>query len=182
VLRLKLTGEVKFVNKIHDDFLKGGIFKELIKSLLQKSGYDVYPYGYETTFSVLKSKLSAGDVRNSPSVRRMKSTPDLVVFDKNNQDLMFVEVKMRSNVPAIIKSRQIEGYQDFWNDCILVLVVPDENIFYAQRVSALQKKEIYHPTTDFCRMREFFTGVDENDLQHYRMLASNLFSSMKPLK
>jgi Holliday junction resolvase len=173
---------VKLVNKVHDDFLKGGIFKELIKSLLLRSGYEVYPYGYETTFSILKNRLSAGDVRNSPSVRRMKYTPDLVVFDKNNQDLMFVEVKMRSQVPAIIKSSQVEGYQTFWNDCILVLVVQDENVFYAQRVSVLQKKEYYNPATDFSRMRELFTGVDENDLQHYRILASSLFSSMTRLK
>jgi hypothetical protein len=173
---------VKLVNKVHDDFLKGGIFKELIKSLLLRSGYEVYPYGYETTFSILKNRLSAGDVRNSPSVRRMKYTPDLVVFDKNNQDLMFVEVKMRSKVPVIIKPSQIEGYQVFWNDCILVLVVQDENVFYAQRVSVLQKKEYYNPATDFSRMRELFTGVDENDLQHYRILASSLFSSMTRLK
>lgn len=173
---------MKLVNKVHDDFLKGGIFKELIKSLLLRSGYEVYPYGYETTFSVLKSKLTAREVRNSPSVRRMKHTPDLVVFDKNNQDLMFVEVKMRSKVPVIIKPSQIEGYQDFWNDCILVLVVQDENVFYAQRVSVLQKKEYYNPATDFSRMREFFAEVNEEDLQQYRVLASSLFSSMKRLK
>ena len=173
---------MKLVSKIHDDFLKGGIFKELVKNLLQKSGYDVYPYGYETTFSVLKNKLSAKDVRNSPSVRRMKSAPDLVVFDKNRQDLMFVEVKMRSNLPARIDSSKIEGYQEFWNDCILILVVPDENVFYAQRVSALQTKEHYYPPTDFSRMREFFPDVDENDLQHYRILASNLISTMKLMK
>jgi hypothetical protein len=112
----------------------------------------------------------------------MKSAPDLVVFDKNRQDLMFVEVKMRSNLPARIDSSKIEGYQEFWNDCILILVVPDENVFYAQRVGALQTKEHYYPPTDFSRMREFFPGVDENDLQHYRILASNLISTMKLMK
>jgi len=112
----------------------------------------------------------------------MKCAPDLVVFDKNRQDLMFVEVKMRSNLPAKIDSSKIEGYQEFWNDCILVLVVPDENTFYAQRVSALQAKEHYYPATDFSRMREFFPEVDENDLQHYKILASDLISSMKHMK
>jgi hypothetical protein len=167
------------LGRIHDDFLKGGVFKELVKNLLQKSGYEIYPYGYETMFSVLKNRLSAKDVRNSPSVRRMKSAPDLVVFDKNKQDLMFVEVKMRSNLPARIDSNKIEGYQEFWNDCIMVLVVPDENVFYAQRVSALQKKEHYYPSTDFSKMHEFFPDIDESDLQHYRLLASNLISNMR---
>ena len=170
------------MSKIHDDFLKGGIFKELVKNLLQKSGYEIFPYGYETTFSVLKNRLSAIDVRNSPSVRRMKSAPDLVVYDKKRQDLMFVEVKMRSSLPARIDSSKIEGYQEFWNDCIMVLVVPDENAFYAQRVSALQKKPYYYPNTDFSKLQEFFPDINENDLRHYKLIASNLISNMRNVK
>ena len=167
------------MSKIGDDFLKGGIFKELVKSLLQSSGYTVIPYGYESTFSVLKQKISAHDVRNSQSVRRMKSAPDLVVFDNKRKDLMFVEVKMRGNLPAIIKSTTIQGYHDFWDDCILVLVVPDENVFYAQRVSVLQAKEFYNPNTDFNRINEFFHDIEENYLEHYRTLAKNLLLSLK---
>ena len=167
------------MSKINDDFLKGGIFKELVKSLLQKSGYTVIPYGYESTFSVLKQKISSHDVRNSPSVRRMKSAPDLVVFDNKRKDLMFVEVKMRGNLPATIKSTTIQGYKDFWDDCLIVLVVPDENVFYAQRVSVLQAKDNYNPNTDFNRINEFFHDVEENDLEHYKILAKNLLSSLR---
>ena len=167
------------MSKINDDFLKGGIFKELVKSLLQKAGYTVIPYGYESTFSVLKRQISAPDVRNSQSVRRMKSAPDLVVFDNKRKDLMFVEVKMRGNLPATIKSTTIQGYKDFWDDCLLVLVVPDENVFYAQRVSVLQAKEYYNPNTDFNRIKEFFHDIEENDLEHDRTLAKNLLSSLR---
>lgn len=167
------------MSKIHDDFFKGGVFKELIKSLLHKSGYEVYPYGYETTFSALKNKLAVEDARNSPSVRRMKCAPDLVVFDNKRKDLMFVEVKMRSHLPAKIRSDNIEGYKEFWNDCILVLVVPDENVFYAQRVSALQAKDYYYPSKDFSKISEFFQDINESDLQRYRIMASNLLSNMR---
>ena len=68
------------MSKIDYDFLKGGIIKEVVKSLLERYGHELYPYGYETTFSVLKNRLQKGGVRTSPSVRRMKSTPDLVCF------------------------------------------------------------------------------------------------------
>ena len=108
------------MSKIHDDFLKGGIFKELVKNLLQKSGYEIFPYGYETTFSVLKNRLSAIDVRNSPSVRRMKSAPDLVVYDKKRQDLMFVEVKMRSSLlqeSSICTTFQAHASEDLPENC-----------------------------------------------------------------
>jgi len=39
----------------YDAMLKGNIFKDIAKLLLEKSGYTVYPYGYESTFSHVKS-------------------------------------------------------------------------------------------------------------------------------
>jgi hypothetical protein len=170
------------MSKIDFDFLKGGIIKEVVKSLLQRYGYEVYPYGYETTFSILKNKLAEEDVRTSPSVRRMKSTPDLVVFDKRRKNLMFVEVKMRTSSPVTIKSSVIQGYKDFWNDCILVLVVPDENVFYAQRISDLQIKEKYYPVADFCGIREFFQDIDEYEFLDYKTLTRNLLLNLKQMK
>jgi len=170
------------MSQIDLDFLKGGIIKEVVKSLLQSYGYEVYPYGYETTFSILKNKLAEEDVRTSPSVRRMKSTPDLVVFDKRRKNLMFVEVKMRTSSPVTIKANVIQRYKDFWNDCILVLVVLDENVFYAQRISDLQTKEKYDPVTDFCGIREFFQDIDEYEFLDYKNLTRNLLLNLKKMK
>ena len=170
------------MSEIDYDFLKGGIIKEVVKTLLQRYGYEVYPYGYETAFSVLKNALAEEGVRTSPSVRRMKSTPDLVVFDKKRKNLMYVEVKMRTSFPVTIKSNVIQGYKEFWNDCILVLVVPDKNVFYAQRISDLQIKEKYDPVTDFCGIREFFQDIDEDEFPHYKSLTSNLLSNLKQMK
>lgn len=166
------------MSKIDNDFLKGGIIKEVVKSLLLRYGYEVYPYGYETAFSVLKNKLAGEGVRTSPSVRRMKSTPDLVVFDEKRKNLMFVEVKMRTHLPVTIKSNVIQGYKDFWNDCVLVLVVPDENVFYAQRVSDLQIKEKYYPNTDFSGIREFFQDIDESEFMHYKTVTRELLEHL----
>jgi hypothetical protein len=177
-----LYWRMSFMSKIDYDFLKGGIIKEVVKSLLQRYGYEVYPYGYETTFSALKSKLADEGVRTSPSVRRMKSTPDLVVFDKKRKNLMFVEVKMRTSLPVAINSHVVKGYQDFWNECILVLVVPDENVFYAQRVSDLQLKEKYNPDTDFCEIREFFPDIDEYEFLDYRNQTRDLLYELKQMK
>jgi len=170
------------MSEIDYDFLKGGIIKEVVKSLLQSYGYEVYPYGYETNFAVLKNKLIEEDVRTSPSVSRMKSTPDLVVFDKRSKNLMFVEVKMRTSSPITIKSYVIQRYKDFWNDCILVLVVLDDNVFYAQRISDLQIKEKYDPVIDFCGIREFFQDIDEYEFQHYKDLTRNLLLNLKKMR
>lgn len=170
------------MSKIDVDFLKGGIIKEVVKSLLQRYGYEVFPYGYETTFSILKNMLTEKDVRTSPSVRRMKSQPDLVVFDKKRKNLIFVEVKMRTSFPVTIKPNAIQGYKEFWNDCILVLVVPDENVFYAQRMSDLQIREKYDPVTDFCGIREFFQDIDEYEFLDYKDMTRNLLLNLKRMK
>jgi hypothetical protein len=170
------------MSEIDYDFLKGGIIKEVVKSLLQRYGYEVYPYGYETTFPVLKNRLREEEVRTSPSVRRMKSTPDLVVFDKKRRNLMFVEVKMRTSLPVRIRSDVIQGYKDFWNECILVLVVLDDNVFYAQRISDLQIKEKYDPVTDFSGIRDFFQDIDEYEFLDYKTQTRNLLLNLKQMK
>ena len=59
----------------YDDMLKGNRYKDIVKLMLQKSGYSVYPYGYESTFSDVKSKLTK-NTTNSRTVRRIRSSPE----------------------------------------------------------------------------------------------------------
>lgn len=141
--------------KIHDYFLKGSIFKEIVKVMLEKSGYTVYPYGYESALPDVKSKLR--DAKNSETTRRIKSSPDLLVYDDQMNDLMLVEVKMRSRAPPRIKPREIENYKEFWNDCILVVVIPEGSIFYAQRIRQLETKQVYYRIEDFEKFQDIFT-------------------------
>jgi len=117
----------------HDSMLKGGTAKELVKVLFEKSGYVVYPYGYECTFSGLRKKLFQ-NAKNSRTVRRIRSSPDLLIHDKKRNDTMLVEVKMRSS-KVWIDNPQLHDYKEFWNDSILVLVVPTGNVFYAQKIN-----------------------------------------------
>ena len=76
-------------SKFYDDMLKGNIYKDMVKLLLEKSGYTVYPYGYESTFSHVKSQLTR-NTRNSRTVRRIRSSPDLLIYDEQRKDLMLV--------------------------------------------------------------------------------------------
>jgi len=154
----------------YNDLVKGGTIKELVKVLLEKSGYTVYPYGYESTFSGVRKKLMDKEARNSPTVRRIKSSPDLLVFDEAKKDVMLVEVKMRrapKETKVLIFSRLIASYKEFWNDSILVLVIPCGHVFYAQKINALEIKESYSATTDFVKFEEVFTKVKAEDLSHF---------------
>jgi hypothetical protein len=55
----------------YDSMLEGNAYKEIIKMMLLKSGYSVYQYGYESTFSDVKSKLTK-ETRASKSARAYK--------------------------------------------------------------------------------------------------------------
>jgi len=154
-------------SKFIDMLLKGNIFKDIVKLLLEKSGYTVYPYGYESTFSSIKASLTR-NTRNSKTVRRIRSSPDLLVFDKKRNDLMLVEVKMRKHLQPNIKQRIIENLKEFWDDSILVLVVPKDNVFYAQKISELETREKYYRLIDFEKFQDIFTRVREEDLINFK--------------
>lgn len=153
--------------RFFDDVLKGNIYKDIVKLLLEKSGYTVYPYGYESTFSHVKSQLKK-NTKNSRTVRRIRSSPDLLIYDEQRNDLMLVEVKMRTQVPPRIKPRQIENYKEFWNDSILVVIVPKGNVFYAQKISEIETRKEYYRIPDFEKFQDIFTRVKIEDLSHFK--------------
>lgn len=164
------------MSDFHDTLFKGNIFKELVKVLLEKSDYLVIPYGYENPFSNLKKKLS--DAR-SPTAVRIRSSPDLLIYDEQSGDVRLVEVKMSSYESPRFKPTQIETYKHFWNDAVLVIVLPFENVFYAQEIAKLGIKEQYDPKSDFRRIQEIFVKISAEDLRNYGTVACNLIKAMK---
>ncbi|MGD0202744.1 MAG: hypothetical protein ABSC20_02410 [Candidatus Bathyarchaeia archaeon] len=162
------------MDDFHDSMFKGETTKGLIKVLLQKSGYSVYPYGYESTLADIRDKLFSKETKNSPTMRRIRSSPDLLVYDDEKRDLMLVEVKMRNSETPYIEQRKMNIYKEFWSDSILVLVVPLDHVFYAQRVCDLECKEKYNPNSDFLKIEEIFLRIKLDDILHYRVEALNL--------
>ena len=162
------------MSEYYDSLLEGAKAKDLIKIMLEKSGYKVYPYGYETTHSDVRNKLNTQDARNSRTARRIRASPDLLVYDEALGDVYLVEVKMRrapeeSNV--LIYADRIAAYKEFWDDSILVVMVPCGSVFYAQRTSELEVKESYNAGRDFRRLEETFHRVKPTDLDHFRKQA-----------
>ena len=158
-------------SKYHDDLLEGAAIKELVKIMLEKSGYTVYPYGYEGPFADVKKKLTETETKKSRTVRRIRSCPDLLVYDETEKDLFLIEVKMRrapKETRVLIYRRLIDSYKEFWNESILVVVVPCGKVFYAQRISELVPKEEYDATTEFLGIEDFFCRISEEDLVHFR--------------
>jgi hypothetical protein len=161
-------------DNFYDNVLDGNQIKEIVKVLLEKSGYLVLPYGYESTLSGLRRRLGEKGTKKSRTVRRIRSSPDLLVYDDNRKDLMLVEVKMRNaqnETRILIYAWMIANYKEFWNDSILVVAVPCGNIFYAQEVDELEIKEEYDATLDFERFENVFTRTKEDDISHFKTKA-----------
>ena len=52
--------------------LKGSLYKDIVRFMLEKSGYYVSPYGYDSSLSELKFKFTE-ETRNSKTGRRIGS-------------------------------------------------------------------------------------------------------------
>ena len=137
-----------------DNLLFGYFFKDIIVLLLEKCGYEVYPYGYESFFPNLKRKLY--NVEQQDAAERIRSTPDLLVKHPDGKRVDLVEVKVRTaGGKRGIEINEIERYHKFWPESILVLVIPSGNYFYAQHIYKLNLKSSYTPQ-DFRPFEEIF--------------------------
>jgi len=164
-----------------DQVLEGNQIKEVVKVMLEKSGYLVLPYGYESTLSGLRRRLGEKGTKKSRTVRRIRFSPDLLVYDGERKDLMLVEVKMRNarkETKILIYPHFMANYKEFWNDSILV-VVPCGNIFYAQSVGELEVKGEYDATLEFEKFEDFFVRVKKEDISHFKTKALQIIKASK---
>jgi hypothetical protein len=80
------------------------------------------------------------------------------------------------------KTPQIERialYQKYWNEAIILFVVPFENVFYAQEIDKLGKKQYYDLNSDFKPIQDIFPRTNSIDLEEYKRLAIHLIHAMK---
>jgi hypothetical protein len=168
---------VSLLTDFHDTLFKGNVFKELVKVLFEKSGYLVIPYGYENQLSSVKGELAK--TNNSPTALKIRSSPDLLIYDNQTKDVKLVEVKMSSYESPRLNRNVFENYRKFWDDAILIMVLPFESVFYAQEMHNLGLKDQYDPRTDFKKVQDIFQRLNTNDLKNYGKIARNLIEAMK---
>jgi len=166
-----------------DNFLKGILGKDIVKFMLERSGYTVFSYGYEDNLLDAKSKRTT-QTSNSNTGRRLRRSPDLLVYD--DKDIMLVEVKTRGNPRPYIRGEEIGELKEFWNDSILVLVIPDDNVFYAKRTQEFEAEKyqamsnIYFKLSEFKKFEDVFTRVSSVDISYYRHIVSQILNIFIP--
>lgn len=169
----------------HTNLLKGYLFKDLLVVLLDESGYEVYPYGYESFIAPLKRKIHEFP-QSSTTQERVRSTPDLLIYDTAEKAILLVEVKSRDIAePASVGISGVSLYRKYWSESVLVVIINGGNYFYAQRVSKLKgvaDSGRGDDFTDFNLQDEFqpldtiFKHVDLSSLEIYKQRVTKLFS------
>lgn len=151
----------------YDDLLRGYYLKEIVRIILDRSGYIVFPYGYESAFSYIKIQLHKGEVTNSPAARKIRSSPDLLVYAPDEKEIALVEVKSR-NWDKVKIELSLDPYFKYWPESIVVVIAPAAHWFYAQYIENLDRKREYDLSKDFKIFEEVFDGVGTEDLYRYK--------------
>ena len=153
--------QIKKREKFTRDLLVGGFFKNLVLTVLHNASYEVYPFGYESFLASIKRPLYNAEAIHSEAAERIRSTPDLVVLDRETGDVNLVEVKFRGHLWDNKRAHILVNlYRKYWSESVLVLVCPRGKIFYAQFVRNLTREDNFFPVAqDFLPLEEVFKHV-----------------------
>lgn len=153
------------------NLLAGHFHKDLIRVILEESGYEVYPYGYESFLTPLKIKFERGEIEPTEISKKIRSTPDLLVFDPEKGTVELLEVKStRWDWTNDVLIDALPRYQQYWQESMLVIVLPAGHFFYAQYVDRIEprKDNTFDLREEFEWFEEVFTKVRLDTLYSYK--------------
>lgn len=167
----------------HTNLLQGYCFKDLLVVLLDASGYEVYPYGYESFIAPLKRKIYESP--ESLTTRRVRSAPDLLVYHSEDKVILLVEVKSRNLTdPGSVGISNVSLYQKYWPESILVVVINSGSYLYAQQVRQLKPVVAgkhgddftdFNLEEDFQPLPAVFKHLDVSSLEDFKRRVPKLF-------
>jgi len=158
----------------------GAAAKEIVRSLFESSGYSVYPFGYESSLSALKTHIRERGLQDSDLVNRVRSMPDFIVSAE--RDLKLVEVKFRNRRDKdgrpgfFLKNVELNRYKLFWGESFVVLLSPHGERFFAQSVRSLipgSQETKWFDYGDFDPLPEVFPAT-EGRLQNFSVAVNKL--------
>jgi len=125
----------------YDNQLTGKIMEVVVSVMLQESNYMVLPYGYEQTHPALCQKWGKG-IEPTRTLMRLRTSPDLLIYDNVEKTTKIAEIKSHITESANhwIDNKTIQNYFSYWGDCILVEIIPKEEVFYAEYITKLASK------------------------------------------
>jgi Holliday junction resolvase len=170
--------------------IKGQIAKELVKALLETSdNYEVYAFGYESSMSGLRKHIKDGKgmIQLTASNNRVRSMPDILVYDTKEHKTLFVEVKYRAAPSAkrvILNERELRWAKEFWGDSIWVVVIPKEHHFYVRKACEISAKRssYYDLTEEFRPIEEEFPSIKKDKISSIWEVGRRFFPLKFPVQ
>jgi DNA-directed RNA polymerase subunit RPC12/RpoP len=136
------------VSKIETEFLlnllKGRLAQVLIEMILREFGYEVYPYGYETYLTSITRFMRKRDA--NISAWKVRTSPDLFVYDRELNDGFFVETKA-TNAPDEskywISKSVLDMYLTYWPEVVLVVYCMRSMNIYCRNVRDICPEKLH---------------------------------------
>ena len=133
----------------------------LVDVMLQESDYLVLPFGYKQLHPILCQQWDI-DMNYSSTSTRLNNSPDILIFNKKNQATKIVKIK--SHIYEFSKywvtNNSIQKFNKFWNDCILIEIIPKGDVFYAEYIAILAKQNVPEDKIEVY-VRENFRPLNE---------------------
>lgn len=165
----------------------------LLTIVLLEFGYEVYPFGYENYLTNIVRHMQRDS--GNASVEKIRSAPDLFVFDRESNTGFLVEVKsttQRDERRYSITQSDIDKYFRYWNEAILVVYSARSKNFYAQEMSRLdlsKKKPVantssgtlnypFDLTTEFESLPDKFCRIDPRWFEYVWSRLRDAFSKL----
>ena len=145
----------------YGNLLTEKIMQALVDVMLQESDYLVLPFGYKQLHPILCQQWDIG-VNNTASSTRLINSPDILVFNKKNRATKIVKIKSHIHeLPKYwVTNKSIQKFNEFWNDCILIEIIPKGEVFYAEYIAILAKQNEPEDKNEV-RIRENFRPLNE---------------------
>jgi len=143
-----------------------------VRTILDMSDYMVFPYGFESAFSYIKIQLHKGEITDTPTARKIRSSPDLLVYDPSDKDIKLVEVKSRNyDDEKDVVIDKIGWYKKYWEGSILSVIIPHGHWFYAQYIDKLEIRgpsKGYNLRDEFEKFEDIFPKVNTDTLYRFK--------------
>ena len=174
--KMKEKNYKKEMSEFQFNLMKGKIVEMIVQNIFEHCGYQVYPYGHESTLGKLKENFKNYKNHNE-TLEKIRCTPDFVTYNPKNENTALIEVKYRNCEKEEFQA-DYEKYRKHWNDCLILLVNPSSpNKYYIQFIKELKptkefynknqhKKVYYYNINNFVKIQDAFPMVGFKTIQN----------------
>jgi hypothetical protein len=122
--------------------LEGSIGQAVIETYFSHFGYEIYPFGYENHYANVTRFLKRDPL--DKTITKVRAMPDLLVFDRENQESYLVEIKASNNTNVSeywMEKSRFDCYRENWPEAILAIYIISFGEVYCVRISDLKNQK-----------------------------------------